>query len=482
MNARGGRPVSGLVAVIALLALVACSSTEDGARGTVGRDGVTAAQGGDDAPAPPDSGVAADDRPGGSSATVGDRGADDATSGRSAPASEASSAVQRPTGGTLKLGVHLSANGAAAAAFGVRLPAHSPEKVNAIVKWLNTHGGIAGRKVEPVYHTTDPLRGAFDQQAQEACTDLVQDKKVQLAISAAQVYRDSLPACFASNEVPFVWDVFYPTQRNIVPAAYLYRPAQPHSDRLGFVIDGLVKHGFFRDARIGIVRYDSAKAKSISDGVFKPALTRHGLKVTDEFAVREPDSAAQASDTAAAASSGVLRFRQNRITHVIFVPSGGAIPLLYLAAAESQGYRPKYAFSSLDAPYFVRDSVPRSQLAGAAGVGWAPIVDLGPENTYAQGFSPGSKLCASISQGAGYGANEAPYSYCNMLFFLRAALARTRNTTVDALTTGVTDATGFATSLTFGARFARGRHDGTAKARVFVYTDDWKYVGSPFAV
>ena len=103
--------------------------------------------------------------------------------------------------------------------------------------------------------------------------------------------------------------------------------------------------------------------------MFKPALAAHGLKVLEEAAVREPESAARAGDTAAEASSVALRFRQRGITHVLFVPSGGAIPLLFLAAAESQGFRPKYGFSSLDAPYFVRDSVPREQLNGAVGVG-----------------------------------------------------------------------------------------------------------------
>ena len=390
--------------------------------------------------------------------------------------------VKLPTGGTLKVGVHLSANAAAASTFGVRLPAHSPDKVDAIVKWINTHGGIGSRRVVPVYHVTDPLQGSFDQQAQEACTHLTQDEHVAVAISAAQVYRDSLPACFAKNTTPFVWDVFYPTERNVVPAQYLYRPAQPHTDRLGFVIDGLTKHGFFRGARIGIVRYDSTKAKAISDGVLKPALRKHGLSVTSEFAVREPDSAAQAGDTAAAASNGVLRFRQQRVTHVIFVPSGGAIPLLYLAAAESQSYRPKYAFSSLDAPYFVRDSVPKSQLAGAAGVGWGPTVDLGPERREAQTFSSGSRLCADISKKAGYGPEESPYTYCNMLFFLKAALDGAPDVTSAALAARVERATGFQSSLTFAARFSRGRHDGPSKARVFVWDDDWTYVGSPFAI
>lgn len=465
------------MAVLILLAFVACSSTSEERADVSERSSDATAPGSSRSPGASVPTAGASGRPASGSSTS-------APDGRVVTASSdpAAAPAKVPTGGTLKLGVHLSANAAAASTFGVRLPAHSPEKVNAIVEWINTHGGIGGRRVVPAYHTTDPLQGSFDQQAQEACTDLAQDKKVAFAISAAQVYRDSLPACFAANETPFVWDVFYPTQRNVVPATYLYRPAQPHTDRLGFVIDGLVRHGFFRNARIGIVRYDSAKAKAISDGVLKPALKRHGLSVASEVGVREPDSAAQASDTAASSSGGVLRFRQQRITHVIFVPSGGAIPLLYLAAAESQGYRPKYAFTSLDAPYFVRDSVPRSQLAGAAGVGWAPIVDLGPERREAQTFSSGSRLCVAIAAKAGYGPEEAPITYCNMLFFLKAALDGVSDVSTAGLASAVVQATGFDTSLTFGARFARGRHDGTSRARVFVYDEDFQYVGPPFGV
>jgi ABC-type branched-subunit amino acid transport system substrate-binding protein len=481
--ARGGHLVFRLFAVVCALVLVACSSTTEERSGVADSTSADAAvddrAGSGASGAAGASGRTASD---GARAAAGGTG-DTATSGDTRPAAAPDAPVAKvPTGGTVKIGVHLSANGAAASAFGVPLPNHSPAKVDAIVKWINAHDGIGGRRVDVVYHTTDPLQGSFDQQAQNACTDLAQDKKVDYAISAAQVYRDLLPACFAKNATPFVWDVYYPTQRNVAPADFLYRPAQPHNDRLAFVVDGLARHGFFRGARLGIVRFDNAKSKSISDSIFKPALKRHGVTVHDEFAMREPESAAQASDSAASASSGVLRFRQNRITHVLFVPSGAEIPLLYLAAAESQGYRPKYGFTSLDAPYFIRDSVPHSQLAGAVGVGWGPAVDLGPERREAQGFSSASKLCVSIATGAGYGADEAPLAYCDMLFFLRAALAKTRGTTAAALADGVTDATGFSSSLTFATKFAPGRHDGPSKARIFTFTDNWNYVGAPFAI
>lgn len=403
-------------------------------------------------------------------------------SGPGSSARDSSAQAVVPSGGTLKLGVHLSANAAAASAFGVTLPQHSPEKVDAILKWINANGGIGGRKVSAVYHTTDPLRGSFDQQAQETCTALTQDHKVHIAISAAQLYRDTLPACFAKNRTPFVWDVYYLTQRSVVPVEYLYRPAQPHGDRMGFIIDGLVRHGFFRGARIGLLRYDSPKEKRVADTVFKPKLASHGLKVAAEFAVREPLAASEASDSAAELSSAALRFRQQRISHVIFVPSGGAIPLLFLAAAESQNYRPRYGLSSADAPYFVRDSVPRSQLEGAVGVGWAPTVDLGPTSGEAHEALPGTRLCVDIAQKAGYPPDQAPFLYCDMLFFLRAALDGATSITVDALRAGTPRASGFASSVTYATKYGPGRHDGTSVARTFVYDADWKYVGAPYNI
>ncbi len=276
--------------------------------------------------------------------------------------------------------------------------------------------------------------------------------------------------------------MFYLTQRSVVPVEYLYRPAQPHADRLGFVIDGLVRHGFLRNAKIGLLRYDSPKEKAVADRVFKPALAAHGLKVHSEAAIREPDSAAQAGESAAESGNVALRFRQQGITHVLFVPSGGAIPLLFLAAAESQRFRPKYGFSSLDAPYFVRDSVPRAQLEGAVGVGWGPTVDLGPASRDAQAFSPGSRLCVAIAKEAGFAPQEAPFSYCDMLFFLKAALDGATAATADALRQGAPRASGYQSSLTFGTKFSPGRHDGTAKARVFVYDGDWKYIGAPYSI
>ena len=69
-----------------------------------------------------------------------------------------------------------------------------------------------------------------------------------------------------------------------------------------------------------------------------------------------------------------------------------------------------------------------------------------------------------------------------MLFFLKAALDGASAPTIDALRNGTPSASGYQSSLTFGTTFAPGRHDGTAKARIFIYDGDWQYRGSPYAI
>src|SRR5207249_3631732 len=52
-------------------------------------------------------------------------------------------------------------------------------QVRAVVDWINSAGGIAGRKVVPVLHGTDVIGGGtWDAQQQQACTDFSEDHRV----------------------------------------------------------------------------------------------------------------------------------------------------------------------------------------------------------------------------------------------------------------------------------------------------------------
>ena len=88
------------------------------------------------------------------------------TSGTIATAAEISD-------GTVKIGLHISANlQAAYAAFGAKNAGGDiTPQLMAVVDWINAHGGMHGRKVEPIFHASDPLNGSFDAEAQDEEAD-----------------------------------------------------------------------------------------------------------------------------------------------------------------------------------------------------------------------------------------------------------------------------------------------------------------------
>ena len=178
-----------------------------------------------------------------------------------------------------------------------------------------------------------------------------------------------------------LWDQWLPT---------LYMPFSMSGDRLaGVYADELVAAGFFpKGARVAIVRYDNPQHVRFAQ-LFRPRLAAAGVDVVEEVALRQPPSAAGAGDTAAQISNAILRLRASNVTHVAFVPTGGAVPFIFMNEAESQGYRPRYAMNSLDIPYFVSDQAPAGQLAGALAIGWSPASDTHREQALAGDVPPG---------------------------------------------------------------------------------------------
>jgi ABC-type branched-subunit amino acid transport system substrate-binding protein len=400
-------------------------------------------------------------------------------------------AAPGPSGGKVRIGVHLSQNGDAASQFGVvRLPATGPGEVKAIVDWVNANGGIGGKKVEHFIHVTDPLNGTFDSQAQAACSDLAEDKKVFAVISRSLSPSDVLPACLAKHGVPLVWELHKVLTRSTTSkfTSYLYRPSYPDGDRLGFVVKGLARDNFFgKSPKVAIVRYDIPDHKFVSEKVFRPALKALGISVADEAAISEARAASDAGSVSAQSSNAVLRFQTAGITHVLFVPTGGALPLLFMAAAESQGFRPAYGLNSLDPPGFLAANHGSTQLGKAMAVAWQPAVDT------EEAFDPrsnagGKKLCHDIVKGAGFSTEQARFAepYCEGFFFLKAALDRNPKFSPDGLREGVEGiGDSFRSPWVFGTRFGPGRYDGTRVVQNAKYDSGcgcFKYIGKQYSV
>ena len=384
---------------------------------------------------------------------------------------------KEPTGEPVRIGVHYSED--LAAAYGA-LGASNAEPdvvtlIPAIIDWVNAHGGLAGHPVEAIIHGSDPLDGTFDSQSQAACEEF-DDQGVFAVVSGAVMPSIVLPDCLSKRGIPFVWNYHYlvdeATWKQYRP--FLYMPFSINADRLGPVyVNGLAEGGWFEDAKVGIVRYDNPQHTRFTKTSLRPALDAIGAEVVEEVALSQPGSAAAAGDTATQISAGILRLRSAGATHVLFVPTGGAVPFIFMTEAENQGFRPRYGMNTLDIPYFVNDQANAAQLHGALAVGWSPASDVYKPD---EPSSPRRELCYELTDGY-----RAPQRFCDAVFFLKDALDRAPSFDVAGLRASV-ETMGESFDPVFSLRtfFGPGRHDGASATRLVAFVDEcecFRYTG-----
>ena len=274
-------------------------------------------------------------------------------------------------GGRITIGVHFSTDLTAVfSAFGSSTtPTDARPGVIALIDWINKNGGIGGKSVDAVLHETNPTNGSFDSQAQLACTDFTEDHKVSFVVSGAIMPSFGLVDCLAKRNVPIVWEYQYLLDQATFDKypSHLYQPFAIVGDRLKVYVDGLFAQGFFaKGAKIGLLRYDTPLHKKFADGIVKPRLAAHNLRLAAEIAVRAPASAAGAGDTAGQLSNAVLRLRSAGVDHLLFAPSGAAMPFVFGPIAESQGIAPSTGSTASTS----RSSCPRTSRPRSCATPW----------------------------------------------------------------------------------------------------------------
>lgn len=366
-------------------------------------------------------------------------------------------------------------------------PPQERQILEALVTWTNDTGGLAGRRLVPIYYEADAVGRPYDTDAQASCARFTEDHEVFAVHSSPVGGSDALVACLAARRVPLIeqtpllFDHAYYERY----AGYLYQPGWMSPDRWGVAyVNGLAQSGYFDGAKVGIVRFDDAPYRRLYENVISPRLSSIGVR-PEEAVIASPSGTSDFGSMNAQANNAILRFRQEGVTHVMIIDGGGALTFFFMQQAEGQGWRPRYGLTSANMPATQASNQAVAQLSNAIGVGWSPSVDVFAAD------QPGGKeawsRCQSIME-----AHRVPRTYrtftrytdplCDSVFFLRTALER-----ADALTdAGLRSAaeglgTSYVSPFTFGTMLGPGRYDGASTVRTFQFDVEcrcFRYVGT----
>ena len=352
---------------------------------------------------------------------------------------------------------------------------------------LNAHGGLAGCKVQAVYHDFSSLAAdGFDGESQKECTDFAQDQHA-FAVFPGALEDKVLLTCLAQAKVPVFWDVttYNPTAADFARyRGYLYQPTGIVPDRWGPFMSDLDKAGYFGSgAKVGILLADngSGNNQALVNDVWKPQLAAMHIPVT-VFTYSQIDSFASVSDVGSQFSSAVLQFKVAGVNRVLLTPDGGDGLIFFTAAAESQGYHPHYGLTSDSAPAGMT-AAPSDQAVGSMAVSWS-TTDLlsltsGSNPIPGIGTSPVRTHCDQLYSGFAR-ANSEPvvsfYSFCDFLASLQSALAKAPAPTVPALLAGMESlGSSFDSASGYGpSRLEANHDDGGTAVRVLQWSGTTK--------
>lgn len=400
---------------------------------------------------------------------------------------------------TINVGVPYTVNsGAANAAIGAGgiSQADGRQDGQILADDINAHGGIAGRKLNLIFHQFDSTSTqTADAQEQQECDDYTKDHKV-FAVFEGSGVRDLTRSCVESGGSLLIDNPLTTSDQSVFDRYKHYVEIGAFRlDRMAAIWpDQLAAQGWLKGrdantgadsplkAKIGIVTYDYPTFANTVDHVLLPKLARMGYKV-DQNDIRKVTWLQSNSDAAALAaglSAAVLRFRQDSVTHVLIMDERGLLTLLFAQQAQSQQYFPRYGWNSQNGPQAFKDAAnfPSQQMAGTVGMGWStgldiPVAQDTPDGPYS---NDRRRQCNALYKSHGvtfsdHNAEAGALDDCTTFWFFRDVMnSITGSVTRDSFMARVDQlGSSFQGAGGFGLFFGPKQHDGISVVRHFAY-------------
>ena len=371
------RRILGLALV---LTLAACGSTNEASRSTRATRTDTADGGSEVAGSSPTGRDGSPKRAG----TTGPHAVAPSTGSADAARAPSITSAPLPAGSNRKpieVGVLYTVNDAAED-FGVdNGETVSPSEVaRAMVRSFNDTGGLAGRRIVPVYADLNSASHDYEAQMQANCAAFTEDHHVAVVLSTVGYYSETLLGCLARAKVPIIsGDWSAPDEQDarrfplyVTPDTFL------GESRMAAAVKHLKGSGWLQTRhRIGVVIEDCPIDRRVYGNGLAPALKSAGLKVASTFLTRCFRAIQDFAEQASQMSNAVLRFRQAGVNRVMFVSQAAEANMVFLfsTVAQEQGWFPGYAVTSVAAPSALALNMSEEQLVNVRGMGWLPAVD-----------------------------------------------------------------------------------------------------------
>ena len=351
------------------------------------------------------------------------------------------------TATTITIGFNYTKDGTAGnAAIGSNLgQGDELNEAKAVQADINAHGGVAGRKLEIVFHAySNQSTDSGSVQDESACQDYLQDHKV-FAVAGIGL-SETLPGCLTKA------GVLQAASGHIISADNAFYRRFPHYADLASLTQDrmmrdlaarLVAKRYFdgwdtttgapakTPAKVGILTFDGhPEWERPLTTILLPALRAAGHPVSDQdiFRAHYASTTTEAGPLAGDMQSAALRFRQDGVTHVIFLDASALMNLFFSQNAANQHYYPRYGVNSATGMQALVDGgdIDAKQLKGALGIGWLPGLDL-PPSASGRYATAGARHCASVLSKAGFtftdtNSKTIAYGACDQLYFIAAAI------------------------------------------------------------
>jgi hypothetical protein len=400
--------VAAALAAALLAAVAGCGTTVQGAAPDATAGGTTGlgtggtstsssstdggATGGSTGSLTPQGGSSGNGTGGATGATGATSGAPGSTVGGSTTGTSAVTSAPGVTATQIRVGIMYTVNGdQAAKSLGYNLSRGDENKNwQAVIAEVNARGGVAGRKLVPVYFPYDGTQSAATQEQAE-CAAFTQDKKVFVVLTTGS---PDFTACLDRAGVLHATTGSYVGHdRDFYRRFPTFLEQRPSQDRYqADLVAALVRQKYFGGwdtvngapgtgaAKLGVVVGDRSDYTRPLEQVMLPALRRAGHPVDPTLVFRVPlyTGAPDAAPIAAATKNAVLRFQQSGVTHVVILDANGTITAVFAQNAQSQLYFPRLAGTSASGFQQLYDlgALNAKQINGATGLGWTPTLDL----------------------------------------------------------------------------------------------------------